>query len=156
MKPRKKLSSSSATLAVIWLALGFAAIPSHAATDWEAKYKEICSYDGMCGKLKSASEWTAPAADIVDVLRTSRPLILAAAKLYGVDPRARVHPDNGRQKGLIVLNEKPKVIDSWASVVGFGVFCSTIVFAQIIKCRLKANVFRDVVAVFSINILGVF
>jgi hypothetical protein len=71
--------------------MGLIAPLSYGADDWEARYKELCKYDGMCGKLKASygsSEWTSPKADIVDVLRTSKPLILAAAKLYGVDPRA--------------------------------------------------------------------
>src|SRR4051812_13556335 len=60
------------------------------AEDWEAKYKELCSYDmKWCGKIKNSDgTWVKPKKEIVKLLETLEPVIREQAKKLGVDPRA--------------------------------------------------------------------
>lgn len=59
---------------------------------WETAWKQLCSYDDFCHRLKNPrdSSWLNPEPLQIEVLKLYRADILKAAKLYGVDPKAIV------------------------------------------------------------------
>jgi hypothetical protein len=69
-----------------------AAARSEGKTDWDAEWRNLCSYDGrFCNSVRTDNGgWVKARPEILKVFEIMRPKLMEYAKKFGVDPRAVV------------------------------------------------------------------